>query len=123
VRSLEPIDKIITAVCRAANVKMFFEVSFGWVECKKSHDGSKLAQVKDLDKLAFQPYWTTCCVGAMKSSAIILDAFVKNLVIYAQYLTYFGHMLINDSPKNRENATFAYRRTISEKRPSPMETY
>jgi hypothetical protein len=56
--------------------------SFVWLgSVQKRHDGSKLAQVYELDKLACEPFLTLCCVGAMKPTAISLHVSVKNLVL------------------------------------------
>jgi hypothetical protein len=68
-------------MCSASTSQSLCEVSFDWVQYKKTHDGSKLVQVMELDKLACQPFLTNCCVGAMKSRAIALQAFVQHLVL------------------------------------------
>jgi hypothetical protein len=61
----------------------------------KSYNGSNLAQVYELDKLACQPFLTLCCVGAMKPTAISLYVSVENLVLLHCYN--FGVLSVNSS--------------------------
>jgi hypothetical protein len=72
---------IITAMCSAATNKALCGVTFSWVQYKKRHEASKLAQVYELHKLACQAFLTFCCVGAMKSTAISLHVSVENLIV------------------------------------------
>jgi hypothetical protein len=79
--SLQLADKLITAMCSAATNKTWCGVSFSWVQCKNRRDGSKLAQVYELDKLACKPFFTLCCVRAVKPTAISINMSVDNLVL------------------------------------------
>jgi hypothetical protein len=74
-------DKVIATTCSAATNETLCRVSFSWVQYKKRHDGSKIAQVYELDELACEPFLTLCCVRAMRPTAISLHVSVKNLVL------------------------------------------
>jgi hypothetical protein len=74
-------DTVTTAMRSASTNKTLFGVSFSWVQYKKGHDGSKLAQVYELDKLASEPFLTLCCVEAMKLTVISLHVYVTNRIL------------------------------------------
>jgi hypothetical protein len=93
--SFQCTDEVITAMCSTATSKTMCGVSFSWVQYKKRYDGSKLAQVNELDKLACKPILTLCCIRAMKPTAISLYVFVRNLVLLGCYN--FGLLSVNSS--------------------------
>jgi hypothetical protein len=81
VMSFQLTDTVITLMCIASTIESLCGVLLGWVQYRKGHDGSNLAQVCKLDKLASEPFLTLCCIGAMKPTAISLHVFFKNLVL------------------------------------------
>ena len=80
--SSEVTDRTITALDSDATVRIFCEIWLGWVKHKICFAGSKMAQIKELDNIASLPLLTTCCVGAVESTAITFHAFVETKVLY-----------------------------------------